>query len=144
MAPARWSDKLKTGDCRVDDQHESLIALVNELHDAIREKREPSAIDELLNQVITFAEQHFRDEEELMRRYEYPGLAEQQAMHAELTKDVDRLVEEYRASGDTIPLKFAAFLYNWFVSHMKLEDRKIVWHIDEVTSAENDGSPTAS
>ncbi|TLM98304.1 MAG: hypothetical protein FDZ75_02650, partial [Actinobacteria bacterium] len=95
MRPIRWDPALATGNELVDQQHEKMFELVNELHESIVECRSCEVQDEVLSRVIEHAKSHFRDEEALMRSVGYPGLLEQRTLHREFEAEVKRMADEY-------------------------------------------------
>ena len=129
MARPSFDDSLMTGDPLVDAQHRKLYEKVNELQDAIRASRERGCIDDLVDDVVRLAQAHFTDEEALMESHDYPGLDEQRRLHEEFRTDVARMRSEFESDGCGVPLRFAVFLHEWLVRHMRLEDRKIVAYI---------------
>lgn len=129
MARPSFDDSLMTGNPLVDAQHRALYEKVNELHDAIRNSQERTCIDDLVHDVVRLAQEHFADEEALMESHAYPGIDEQRRLHEEFRTDVAQMRSEYDSAGCGVPLRFAVFLHEWLVRHMRLEDRKIVAHI---------------
>lgn len=137
MVRSGWNGSLETGDARVDEQHQLLFEKIAELQSAIVAKSSHAHVVELLDQVVTLAEEHFADEEALMASHGYPGLSEQRELHRRFHDDVDRMTAEFRAGGGTLPLRISVFLHEWLTRHMKIEDRKIV----EFIRSEEDSRP---
>lgn len=126
MSQAEWDPSLETGNELVDSQHKEIFVLVNELHDSIVERRGREAQDEVLVRVMASVKDHFTDEEALMRSIHYPRLVEQMRLHREFRAEANRLSELY-ASGETrLPITLAVYLYDWFLTHVRTEDRRIV------------------
>lgn len=125
MAYATWKSSLETGDTLVDSEHQEIFSLVNELHDAIVQRRERVAQDEILDSIIARAREHFVHEEALMRSVRYRGLLEQRKLHKAFLAETKRLSAEYECGETLLPITLAMFLHEWLVTHMRIEDRKI-------------------
>lgn len=81
MAFMEWSDKLLTGVREVDEQHKKLVALINELYDAMKQGKGKEVIDKALDELVKYAGYHFSTEETLMTKYGYPELASHKREH---------------------------------------------------------------
>lgn len=76
----------RRNDCSVsaqdlDDQHKILFALVNEYYETVSRNMNAENAEHILRGLMSFAHAHFRDEENLMLRHDYPGFAAQRAEH---------------------------------------------------------------
>jgi hemerythrin len=60
-----WSEELSVGDPEVDAEHQRFIAMVNELNDAISQRKALEKIKKCMNAIIEDAEMHFAHELEL-------------------------------------------------------------------------------
>ena len=72
MALLSWSKQYQIGNDLIDNEHEELFRLINAFHDHWLEKRERQTITPLLNQLVAYAQLHFRHEELIMQGAEYP------------------------------------------------------------------------
>lgn len=77
-----WSQSLAVGIAAVDEHHAILIALLNELHEAVHRRRGAAASRDALERLRRFAITHFAVEEALMHdagHDDYRADAEEQA-----------------------------------------------------------------
>jgi hemerythrin-like metal-binding protein len=65
----------------MDDQHGVLMDTMNELRLAVVRGECREQISEVLDRLIEFTRMHFSSEEQLLDRYEFPGMAEHRAEH---------------------------------------------------------------
>jgi hemerythrin-like metal-binding protein len=91
MALFTWSDKYSVGNSAMNDHHKNLFNILNKLYD-LDESDIKFNIGHILNDLISYTEYHFREEEILMEKAQYVGLASQKNAHCEF---VNRL-KEYR------------------------------------------------
>ena len=136
--PFAFTDAFKTGIKQVDDEHKRLFEIIRETNDLIHEELLHDKYDEimrLLTELRDYTEFHFHDEEVLMERIHYPGLAEQKRAH---TAFVERLVEIDLSELDDMDdnqqeylLGLIDFLLSWLSNHILGSDKKIGDYIRE-------------
>lgn len=61
-----WNEKFEVGIPEIDEQHRTLIELINQLSSAISRKDSISVINDISNKLIQYMALHFRDEEEII------------------------------------------------------------------------------
>ena len=116
-----WSDIFSVGVKEMDRQHQKLIGMINRLIEEQHVLTEPATIAELLTEMTSYAQDHFRDEEYLMAEYGYEKLASQKHSHQAF---VDKTVEFMEASvGPNILSKaLLEYLRTWLTGHILHED----------------------
>jgi hemerythrin-like metal-binding protein len=90
-----WSNLLSVGDSEMDDEHRQFIARVNELNRSIVEIEDKATVAHAVDLMLIEAARHFKHEEELLARWNYPDTAAHAARHAALTAQFDRAVKEF-------------------------------------------------
>lgn len=123
---ALWKDAYRTGHDAVDRQHRALFLLINEFTEAIAARRGQPLVDRVLDRILAYVEEHFAEEEALMRRAAFPGLAQHQAIHQAFRAEAGALAAAYRAGRLVLPLTLSQFLVGWLKGHIEVEDRAIV------------------
>ena len=53
MALFGWRDEYSVNIKEIDDQHKQLVAMINELHEAMLEKRAKEILGSLLNKLVS-------------------------------------------------------------------------------------------
>jgi hemerythrin len=122
-----WSDEFSVGIRVIDNDHKDLFRMVNALYAELEGGSSAKNIDALLTALGRYVEEHFAREEELMKTYNYPGLAAHKAKHRELTLDVYALRKAhvshpYKMDGE----KLLMFLKNWLSNHIMRSDMDYV------------------
>lgn len=122
MADSRWNDELLTGDAMVDEQHRTLFEMVERFADALDAGGDGEAVADTLYEVLVYAEDHFRDEEALMERIDYPGLESQRRMHAAFAADAKDMarafIERHSVTGPVL----LDYLTDWLDNHVRTQD----------------------
>jgi hemerythrin len=131
-----WNEKMSVGVVAIDDEHKTLVALVNELFDAIQAGTADDELAHVLDELVAYTASHFRHEEELFERMAYPGGAEHKREHDDLTRQVLEIQAKVKAGvRGTLSLEVMNFLKNWLLNHMQSSDRRYASHLRAAGSA---------
>jgi hemerythrin-like metal-binding protein len=121
-----WNQSWCIGVKHVDAQHQNLVALVNKLHQAMGEGKGKDVLEEILESLVSYTKEHFRDEERMMEQNGYPDLIEHKRLHAALTKKVLDFQKEFKAGGTVMSIDIMQFLSTWLKGHILVTDAKYV------------------
>lgn len=119
MTYTKWLTALEIGHEVLDEQHKSLIQLINNISLNAGEQGLAWIMDELADYLFY----HFAEEEELLYRYRYRGLEEHRKEHQSFMAEVIRLtcdLETRRVE----PVEVRTFMLEWFINHIQISDRK--------------------
>ena len=126
-----WSDKYSVGVDAIDRQHQQLVNLINELHDAMLKGNGNDIMVPILDRLVQYTRVHFESEETLMRRAFYPGLDAHKREHETLTRQVVEFQQEVQNGRAMITIKVMNFLKEWLVHHILETDMKYGPHLAE-------------
>ena len=121
-----WDQSWCIGVKEVDAQHQNLVALVNQLHQAMKEGKGKNVLEEILESLVVYTKAHFRDEERMMEQNGYPDLAAHKLEHFALTKKVLDFQSKFRAGGLGMTVDIMQFLSDWLRTHILGTDTKYV------------------
>lgn len=126
MAKIQWDDTLAVGVGLIDDQHKMLIQKLNDLARAVEEHQGPTAVASTLSFLSEYTEFHFREEEGHMAALNYPGLADQKAMHQEFRTVLKSLDVDFETDGasEFLAEQVNTFLITWLAKHIQQVDSK--------------------
>ena len=88
----RWSAEYHVNVKRLDVQHRILVKLVDNLHDAWSARIDGNVLEDLLAELLEFSQMHFSFEEQLMKEYDFPDIAEHQRQHRTILRRLNELV----------------------------------------------------
>jgi hemerythrin len=126
MALMEWNDRLSVGVDMIDSDHKRLVAMVNELHDAVLAARGKDVLGKTLDGLITYTKTHFAREEAEMAKFKYPKAADHLREHALLAKQVLDVQAKYRAGNSAVlSMEVMAFLRDWLLKHIQASDRAL-------------------
>ena len=123
MAYFQWTDKLSLGNPFIDADHQRIIALINDLHDAMSERAGEAIIRKVLFDLIVYCQGHFMREEEQMKVICYPGYEAHKREHDALVEKVRGLYgESEESTSPTLTIQTAHFLRDWLTTHILKSD----------------------
>ena len=126
-----WSDSYTVGIQEVDEQHQVLVSLLNQLHVAIIEHHGKATSREILDRLAEYTRTHFLLEESLMRLTHYPGFDIHKQQHEELIKQVQDLQHKLDEEKVAITFELLHFLKNWLAQHINESDKRFGAHFKE-------------
>ena len=124
MEPIRWTEKFSVGVTGMDSQHKKLVAMINRLINEPEVQTHSETISDLLTGMITYAREHFRDEEALMFEHKYPFKDHQAREHKTFVKKAVDLCSAVEIGVDIVPLVMMEYLKDWLVHHILEQDMK--------------------
>ena len=81
MQLLKWTTDLELGLEQIDNQHKSLINIINELNIGIEYGQPNSVMIPIVEKIQDYANTHFKVEEEIFDNYSYPDRADHEADH---------------------------------------------------------------
>ncbi len=123
MAFVQWDDALSVGVAEVDEQHKSLISMLNTLHEAAADG-DGAVVPEIVTKLKEYALMHFATEERYMKRNKYPELFDHMAEHAFFVSKVKDFTATTAQEVDMLPAVLD-FLKKWLVEHISSIDVKM-------------------
>ncbi len=122
MEYIKWTDKLSVGVELFDNEHKRLFELVNNLNQLIVVADKGAALEKALTGLIDYTKYHFKSEEQIMKKYEYPGYENQKAEHEILTAKVEDFQLRLAGGKVNFSLELIKFLQDWLVNHIQGTD----------------------
>lgn len=119
-----WKEEYSVKIREIDEQHKKLVAMINELNDAMSQGQAKQALEKVLDRLVGYTASHFATEERLMQTHGYPGFAEHKEKHEKMTAKVLALQQEYRSGKTRLSIEVMNFLKNWLDKHILGTDMK--------------------
>lgn len=124
MPLIQWGAKYSVNVREIDQQHQKLMALINELYDAMTAARGKEVLGKVLGDLITYTVYHFSTEEKLFQKHGYPESANHKVEHDKLTQTAKDLKEKFDSGKAQITLEVMNFLKSWLNDHILGTDKK--------------------
>jgi hemerythrin len=118
-----WKDDYSVGVKVMDQQHKRLVALVNELFEAMQRGSGNQGAAKVLRGLLDYTRTHFRTEEDLMKAHSYPGFVAHKKQHDDLTEQTMDLSKAAQEGRLTVAIDTSKFLKEWLATHIMGSDK---------------------
>lgn len=124
MALITWSEKYAVHVKEFDQQHQKLVTLINDLHDAMKAGKGKEVTELILDELISYTDYHFKAEEKLMKQHTYSAFDTHISEHKGFVAKVTEFKNAYLKGKATLSLDIATFLRDWLINHINGTDKK--------------------
>lgn len=101
----------------IDAQHQRFVGIINQLDDAIRDKRVDEELGFIFDELLAYVRMHFETEEMYMDRFNFEGTAAHKEAHAKLSAKLAEYRLQYDTDKTVLSEQLAEFLFDWFTHH---------------------------
>jgi methyl-accepting chemotaxis protein/hemerythrin len=126
-----WDASYSVGIEKYDTAHKVLFNMVNDLADAMQQKKSKDAIGRVLNGLAEYTINHFADEERSFEQSHYPEETQHKALHKKLLDQVTELIGKFNAGEPLIAQDVINFLKDWLINHIKGVDMRYGPHLNK-------------
>lgn len=133
MAFFEWEARFSVRISDIDQQHQRLIGLINQLYAAIERANrlatlgsvmsELETVSSVLDELIAYADYHFTTEEEYMREHAYPAY-ERHCQEHRLFADKAHAFKQRFQKKTRLSLEIVEFLRTWWQNHILDTDKQ--------------------
>jgi hemerythrin len=134
MAVIKWRDSYNIGVEQFDQEHHRIVELINLMFEAVRDKSGKEVVEKVCQDVLSYTEYHFANEEQALRAINYPDLEEQVTEHAKLRTEAKRLQEIIQARFPEGSVELYHFLREWLIQHILDSDKKYGSYLQQAPS----------
>lgn len=120
----QWREEYNTHIGEMDEHHQELFQTANKLYEEINTGRNKLVLEDTLNFLIRYTEEHFTKEEKLMEDFDFPEYDVHTKHHERLIREVQELKAKYTAGEIQMDMSIVNFLKDWIINHILTEDRK--------------------
>ena len=119
----QWQDSFNTGIALMDKQHRRLVELINQLFTCMKDGGDRMLLGSVVDELVDYTVTHFRAEEDVMRKHDYPELEAHREVHQNFIEQVGQYAEKIKTGERLAPADVYSFLKDWLVNHIEKEDR---------------------
>ena len=124
------TDDLLTGNALIDSEHRELFAAVNNLIDACAQGKGRDQIQKTVQFLGDYVAKHFRDEEGLQTKSNYPGYPAHKQFHDGYRRKLAETTQVLTREGPSVKaLSDLNGVVAIMVSHIRTEDKRLARHI---------------
>jgi hemerythrin-like metal-binding protein len=118
-----WSNGLSVNIRSVDSQHQRLVEMINKLYDSMKKGESNTTLTGILSDMAAYTHIHFKTEEELFAKYNYPQRDKHTAEHKDFVKTVTSFIEEFKSGRKALSIDVMNFLTQWLSKHIQGSDK---------------------
>jgi len=127
MPTMTWSEEMSVGIPELDEDHKTLIRVINQLDANAGNKARRDSVRQSLVALQRYAEFHFAREENVMAACAYPGLEDHREEHRRFIERIRQLnarfAENPESSAEVVNDELLTFLRDWLTHHIMIEDK---------------------
>jgi len=126
-----WDDGLLIGNSEIDYHHRQIFAYFEKLSIACMNGMDEEILKNMVKYLGEYVNQHFRMEEEFMKKHNYPNTKQQLAQHAYFRQSIEELLamDMKNMPKDQLLADIYRKLTNWFSLHIKQSDQQLANYI---------------
>ena len=126
-----WTEEMSVRVKVLDDDHKTLIDILNDLNDGIEANRTRVVLEDVIERLSSYTRIHFAREERMFAQTDYFGSAAHTAEHALLAKRVMNLQSRFESGQSReLGLETLAFLKSWLTEHIMISDQMYGSHFN--------------
>lgn len=136
----KWNGDFETGQAEVDRQHQQLVDIINRFGDLLLQNRlKASDFTQAFTEILSYTEQHFDEEEQLMQQFNIDPRHRQQhgAEHANFLYELNYLQQDPDFCNQDSGHVFLQFLNNWLAYHLLGSDKSLSRQIEAIKAGQN-------
>jgi len=130
MPLVTWDPSYSVKVSKCDEDHKKLFALLNALHEAMKEGKGHETIRQVLDELADYARFHFSQEEMLLKQTNYANCLPHQMQHRAFVKKVEEFQSDMKAGKRVRTIAVVDFLKDWLIHHIKQTDREYSDHLN--------------
>ena len=124
MNKIEWSEEFSVGISEIDNQHQQLITILNDLIEARNLEKNFNEISAIISKMVDYIGYHFGTEEKYMVRFQYAGLQSHRDEHRTFIQKVLDFRKQLSLENPTIHQDMLTFLQDWIRIHICETDKK--------------------
>ena len=124
MSIIKWRDTYATGVAEMDAEHHEIIDIINQLYDMLREKKSYTELKNIYDRLYSYAENHFRHEEQLMEAAGFEGLDDQLQAHVYFVDELAKMEANLLSADESVAPVVYKFLREWWLKHIVELDKR--------------------
>ncbi|MBU1043548.1 MAG: bacteriohemerythrin [Candidatus Omnitrophica bacterium] len=122
----KWHKGLSVNVEEIDNQHKRLIEIINILYSSVIALDSTRLQENILIDMMEFADTHFKTEEKYMERFKFQGLESHRLEHEKFVKKIIKLERVILKSKADARPAMLEFLKDWLESHLLEIDREYI------------------
>lgn len=121
-----WSDDLETGIQSIDNQHRSIFKKANEIFN-LGVNIDKKEFKMIISFLMSYTNNHFTEEEELMINYGYEGFLDHRKEHNYFVEEIYKLyLKSIDSINEELLIELKVLIIEWLANHINVDDKKFI------------------
>jgi hemerythrin len=117
-----WNESFSVNVAQLDSEHKRNLGLLEEFSEAISREEGRDVLSKMLRDLLYYTLLHFKNEEQLMLQYGYPGYESHKSQHFDFVNKSLELNESYEQDNTVPSASVLNFINTWVAYHIKEVD----------------------
>lgn len=113
-----WDETYNIGIKEIDDQHQRLFEILQDLNLAMMKGRAKYHIQETLSQLADYTYYHFDFEEQIMEKFKYPRMGGHVEEHQRFRKELATQILKFNEGNTLVNVDTYMQIRDWILSHV--------------------------
>ena len=123
MPLINWNPSFSVNVAEMDAQHQKLIDLINQLHEAMLNGKAALEVNVIVDKMVEYTQLHFNAEEKILAANRYPAFSKQKAEHDAFILKALEFKRDINQGNITTSLHISNYLRSWLTGHIQGEDK---------------------
>ena len=134
-----WDESLNTGIRWIDEQHKQLLKCIEDMLNALIEKKCQENVKPLVTFLSDYVHTHFNTEQSHMIRYNYPKFLIHKVQHMEFSIKLKEMEKQYALSGSSreLAMEIEKELWGWYKTHICKFDKDFSKFLQDNRASDN-------
>ncbi len=119
-----YTPELSVGVKAFDDHHIVLFDIINKLSDAMSKGLAGEQVISIVRELVDYTSWHFKAEEDVFEKYNYPGKDEHTKIHNKMLKTAGQLLTDAESGKKILSTELMEFLQDWILDHIMGVDKE--------------------
>ena len=119
-----WNNSFSVGVNELDDQHQKLIEMINNLIESESCTFDSEVISVTLGRMIEYTQYHFKTEEQYMIDHDFLGYSVHEDEHIHFLEQATNFCMNIQSGDKKVPSELLSFLKDWLANHILKLDMK--------------------
>ena len=127
-----WQDRFNIGMASIDEQHQAISAMVNNLYDSLEKGvYNEDNVGSVLIPIVECLKYHFQTEEKMMMEANYSEYHYHKSLHDRFNEDIMLSVIKIKKNEKVDARELLVLIRDWLLNHIEQEDRKLITVLEE-------------
>lgn len=128
-----WNKEWNVGHAEIDKQHQHWVEIFNRFESACLDDSYQNAAEykkDTIQELYEYTDYHFKTEEEVMNKYDYPEAARHWRLHKDFKNSVYEKFREFENDGAVLSSQILSLMKQWIEDHILTEDRMLLLFLE--------------